>query len=546
MADHLVRRNTNRSVLNDGYENLEEGIMVAKSVIVVGAGSAGAVVARRLVDAGVQVTLFEAGGEDINPAIHDLSRLGELWHSSDDWDYFTAPMAGTANKSMHLPRGKVLGGSHALNATIWVRCAPADFDGWAKDCGEQWAWRNVLPIYKSIEDFSGGESELHGVGGPVPVDNDYELDAIHQSIIDAAIQSGIPFNPDYNGESLEGVSKEQVNIVDGQRVNTWKCYLKPVRDQLGIFTGAEVHSIIIESGTVVGVRYRQDGEMKELRADEVVLSAGALGSPQILLRSGIGPAKELEAVGVAPVLDVAQVGKNLHDHLLAPVIAKTTTREIPAPRTGVSVSQSHLFAKSRPELDLPDTQPINFAVPMYSPGMEPINGTAFTLQSGIVTPKSRGALTLTGPGLDDAVNIDLNALDDRADIDSFLFSIKQCREIIKQDALARDWGAVEVYPGPEMQTDEQLEDYIRNNVVTYHHQVGTCRMGSDAQAVVDPRLKLNGLQGLRVIDASVMPKITTGNTNAPAILIGELGANFLIEDLLGAGEANGNLVGAEA
>ena len=501
------------------------------SVIVVGAGSAGAVVARRLIDAGAEVTVFEAGGEDTNPAIHDLSRMGELWHSADDWDYYTAPMEGAGGQRVHLPRGKVLGGSHALNATIWVRCAQQDFDDWAKTCGPAWAWDNVLPIYKGIEDFCGGASDVHGVGGPVPVDNDYELDEIHASIIKAAEQSGIPFNPDYNSGVLDGVSKEQVNIVDGQRVNTWKAYLKPVRDQATIITGAEVHSVIVEGGTATGVKYRKDGKMHQLAADHVVLSAGALGSPQILLRSGIGAVEELEQVGVAPVHSLPAVGKNLHDHLLAPVISKTTTREIPAPRQGVSVSQSHLFAKSREDLDRPDTQPIFFAVPMYSPGMEPIDGTAFTLHSGIVTPYSRGELRLSGPELDDPVNIDLNALSDQRDMDAFLFSIKQCRQMVQQEALADAWGAQEIYPGPEVQDDEQLEQYIRNNVVTYHHQVGTCAMGIDEQAVVDPELRVHGLRGLRVIDASIMPKVTTGNTNAPSVLIGEQGAKFMLKEL---------------
>ncbi|MCO1337404.1 oxidoreductase [Kocuria polaris] len=504
--------------------------MSRTTAIIVGAGSAGSVVARRLVDTGVDVTLFEAGGEDSNPAIHDVGRLGELWHSPDDWDYYTVPMAGTASKPMHLPRGKVLGGSHALNATIWVRCAPEDFDGWAEACGEEWAWKNVLPVYRAMEDFSGGASDLHGAGGPIPVDNDYPLEEIHQSILDAAVESGVPFNPDYNGETLDGVSKEQVNIRGGERVNTWKAYLKPVRDQLRIVTGAEVHSLIVEGGAVVGVRYRADGAMGEARADRVVLAAGALGSPQILLRSGIGPAGELAEAGVDVVLDSPQVGKNLHDHLLAPVIG-ATARDIPLPPAGTSVSQTHLFAKSTPDRVVPDTQPIFFSVPMYSPGMEPVDGPAFTLHSGIVSPKSRGEIRLTGPGLDDAASIDLGALSVQEDIDAFLFSLRQCREIMAQPALADGWGAVEAYPGPDVQTDEELVDYIRNNVVTYHHQVGTCRMGTDADAVVDPRLNLIGLKGLSVIDASIMPKITTGNTNAPSILIGEKGAAFLLEDL---------------
>jgi len=483
------------------------------------------------VDAGVDVTLLEAGGEDTNSAIHDLARMGELWHSTDDWDYYTVEMAGTAGRRMHLPRGKVLGGSHALNATIWVRCAPSDYDGWAETCGPEWSWEQVLPVYKAIEDYSGGDSELRGVGGPLPVDGGYALDPIHQSIVDAAVEAGVPFNPDYNGESLDGVSQEQINVRAGERVNTWKAYLKPVRDQLRIVTGAHVEKVLIEKGRAVGLRFRLDGEMRELRADEIVLSAGALDSPQILLRSGIGPAVELEAVGVDVMLNAPGVGKNLHDHLLAPVISVTTTREIPAPRAGVSVTQTHMFAKSRPDLEVPDTQPIFFAVPMYSEGMEPVEGTAFTLYSGIVTPKSRGELTISGPTLDDAARIDLGALTHPDDMAAFLFSIRQCREIAAQPALAEGWGAVEAYPGSHVQTDEELEDYIRRTVVTYHHQVGTCRMGTDAEAVVDPRLRVRGIESLRVIDASVMPTITTGNTNAPAILIGEKGASFLLEDL---------------
>lgn len=499
------------------------------SMIVVGGGSAGAVVARRLVDAGVSVTLLEAGGEDTNPAIHDPMRMGELWHSPDDWDYYTVPQEHAAGRRLHLPRGKVLGGSHALNAMIWVRCAPADFDHWAALGNEGWSWADVLPVYKAIEDFSGGASDLHGVGGPLPVTDDYALAPIQRSIVAAAVEEGLEHNPDYNGDHLDGVSQQQVTMKDHRRVNTWMAYLKPVRDRVDIRTGCHVHSVIVENGRAVGVRYREAGEELEVRADGVVLAAGALDSPAILLRSGIGPTSELEELGIDVVRDAPGVGKNLHDHLLSPVIFTTRAKKVGPPASGVSVTQTHLFWRSQPGLDVPDTQPINFSVPMFGEDLDPVVDDGFSLMAGIVTPKSRGAVTLSGPRLDDPLQIDPQALADPDDVRALAASVRQCRSIGRRPALSEEWGAVEVYPGPDV-ADDEVEDYVRRTAVTYHHQVGTCRMGVDAEAVVDPRLRVVGVDGLRVIDASIMPRITTGNTNAPAVLIGELGARFLLED----------------
>ncbi|WP_223694982.1 GMC family oxidoreductase [Leifsonia poae] len=504
---------------------------IPRTVIVIGAGSAGSVIARRLADAGDEVTVLEAGDEDTNPAIHDPSRMGELWHSPDDWDYFTVQQPHADDRRLHLPRGKVLGGSHSLNAMIWVRCAPADYDHWASLGNDGWSWRDVLPVFRDIERFSGGASELRGADGLLDVTDDYELDPIQSSIVAAAVQEGLELNRDYNGDHLDGVSQQQITVRDGRRLTTYLAYLKPVRDRVDVRTGCWVHRLLVERDEngprVVGVEFEQNGELQALHADEVVLCAGALDSPRILLRSGIGPADELTELGIEPVADLPGVGRNLHDHLLSPVIF-TTEREIGGPHEGVSVTQAHLFWKSDPSLDRPDTQPILFSVPMYQEGMSgPADG--FSLMAGLVTPKARGRVRLSGAGAHDPLLIDLDALGHDDDVASLVASVRQCRRIGAQPALAA-WGATELYPGPAVGDGDDLVDYVRSTAITYHHQVGTCAMGVDALAVVDPRLRVHGVAGIRVADASIMPRVTTGNTNAPSVLIGERAARFLLAD----------------
>lgn len=354
------------------------------------------------------------------------------------------------------------------------------------------------------------------------------MNPIQDAIVDAAQQWGLPKNEDYNSGELDGISKMQLTVRENKRLSTWGAYLKPVKDheKLTILTEARVHKLLLEGATVTGVLVEVAGEMTELNADEVILAGGAFGSPEILLRSGIGPAEELSEAGVDVVVDLPGVGKNLHDHLLSPVIF-STEKEVPASTVGAA--ETHWFWKSHPDLAVPDTQPINFALPMYFTEDLTGPGNGFSLVAGIVRPVSRGEITLSGPSINDPISVDLGALVDQSDVDSLVASVRQCREVGRQEAL-KEWGAQEIHPGPDVDdTDEALEDYVRRTAVTYHHQVGTCKMGIDDMAVVDPRtLKVYGLDGVRVADASIMPLVTTGNTNAPSVMIGEKAAAMIL------------------
>lgn len=500
--------------------------------LVVGAGSAGSVVTRRLIDAGHRVTLVEAGTFDTNPNIKHLNTLGLLWHSEQDWDYYTVPQEGANSRSLHIPRGKVTGGSHALNACIWVRGASADYDSWEYNGCPGWGWDDILPYFKKIENYDGSASELRGTGGLLDVSATYPRQDLQEAMVAATVEAGHPLNEDYNSGDPTGVSRMQLNLRDGHRFSSFMAYVKPIieHENLEIITDVRVASLIIEDGEVLGIKVlTTSGESQEIRADKTVLCSGALGSPEILLRSGVGPRDELEEIGIKVQVDSPRVGKNLHDHFLSPVIF-TSTRELEDPKS--APAQTHFFAKSREDLAVPDTQPLFFSYPMYSqgyPGEMTGPEQGFTLMAGVVRPVSRGSLTLTGASLDDPVALDPAALKDQADTDALVESVKQCREIGRQKSLAEDWGAQEIWPGPEV-TDEELEEYVRNSVVTYHHQVGTCAMGSSDQDVVDPRtLEVRGLRGIHIMDASIMPTVPTGNTNAPSIMIAEKGADILLD-----------------
>jgi choline dehydrogenase len=288
--------------------------------------------------------------------------------------------------------------------------------------------------------------------------------------------------------------------------------------------------LLFKRDRCVGLEYERDGRPQAAYAEsEVVVAGGTIGSPGLLLSSGIGPAEELRALGIDVVADLPGVGRNLHDHLLSPIIYRS--KEIPPATYGVPYMQTHLFAKSKPDLLVPDLQPLHFAIPMYEPWMEPLSPTGFTLMAGMVRPQSRGTIKLAGPDPSDGLLIDPHALEAQEDVDMILAAIDIVRSIGEAGPLADGWDALEIYPGPDVRSVEELSQYVRRTAITYHHQVGTCKMGVDREAVVDPRLKVHGVEGLRVADASVMPAVTTGNTHAPTVMIGERAAGWVADAL---------------
>ena len=500
-------------------------------VVVVGSGSAGSVIARRLVDAGVSVCLLEAGGVDDNPAIHDPRRVMELQTSPDDWDYVTVPQPGCAGRELHIPRGKVLGGSSAINGMIYIRGHRLDYDHWAYLGNAGWSYEDVLPVFKRSEDFDGGESTYHGAGGELRVQASYEPHPFLAAVVAGAQEAGVPFNPDHNGAELDGVGFAQLMIKDGKRQSQAVAFLRPVADaaNLTVQTGAYARRLLVEGGRCVGVEVGRDGQVEQVRAEhEVVVCAGTLESPKLLLLSGIGPAEQLRGHGIGVLVDLPGVGENLHDHGLVPLVY-SSARPMPPAVPGLQPLHAHLFARSRPGLAVPDIQPLFFHVPLYFPGMSgPSDG--FTLFSGMIRPASRGSVRLASSDPDVRPLVDPAFLACEADVDALVSGLELCREIAGTSALG-EWAGEELYPGPDVRSRERVRAYVRETLTTYQHVVGTCRMGVDGLAVVDPELRVYGVDGLRVADASVMPVVTSGNTHAASTMIGERAADLVRESM---------------
>ena len=500
--------------------------------IVIGAGSAGSAIARRLVDAGHSVHVIEAGSVDSDPNIHSPQGWPGLLMSPNDWAVMTTPQEHLGGRVLYWPRGKTLGGSSSLNGMIYMRGDRRDYDGWAAQGASGWSWEDVLPYFRRSEDHVDGADEFHGAGGPlhverIPADKRHPLAA---AFVEASVASGIPRTEDFNRETLDGAGFNHTTTKDGKRASAWQSFVAPIlgHEALAVTANALVDRIVVEEGRAIGVEYEVDGVRHLAKARrEVVLSGGAIGSPAVLLRSGIGPRGDLEQLGIEVVADIPGVGENLHDHLLVSVLYDAVDAVAP-PQWNLLESQLYARSSVVAAGDAPDLQPLFIHVPYPTDGgAAPAQG--YTIAAGIVRPHSRGSVRLAAAEVSVAPLVDPNVFADERDLEAMVDAIELVRAIGGRDEFA-PFRASEFAPGESVTTRDELRDFARRTVGTYHHQVGTCRMGVDDLAVVDPQLRVRGIAGLRVADASVMPFVPSANTNAPSIMIGERAADLLLAE----------------
>ncbi|MEM5402881.1 choline dehydrogenase [Paraburkholderia unamae] len=525
--------------------------------LIVGAGSAGCVLAHRLsADARNAVLLLEAGGEDNNPWIHVPVGYFKTMHDPAlDWCYRTEPDEGVAGRQIDWPRGKVLGGSSSLNGLLYVRGQREDYDRWAALGNRGWSYADVLPYFRKSEDQERGANVWHGVGGPLKVSDLRLRRPIADHFIAAAQEIGIPLNEDYNGAVQEGVGYFQQTAYNGFRWSTAKGFLKPARKRSNLIveTRAQASRILFEGRRAVGVEYLQDGVKKTARARvEVILASGAIGSPQILQHSGVGPAHVLRNAGVAVLHDLPGVGQNLQDHLQVRLVFRTRERtlndEVNHPlrkawiglqyalwRTGpltLAASQVAIFTRSNPAVERPDIQFHMQPLSADKPGQGAHPFSAFTASVCQLRPHSRGSVEIRSADPLQYPAIRANYLSDPRDHPVVIGGIRVARRIAAAPSLAPHIVS-EFVPGERYQSDAELLDAARQFSQSIYHPAGTCRMGRDATAVVDDRLRVHGLAALRVVDASIMPELVSGNTNAPVIMIAEKAADMILEDHAG-------------
>lgn len=499
--------------------------------IIVGAGASGAVLANRLsADANNRVLLLEAGEIDAHPDVQDPGGFVRLWGSPLDWAIPTTEQPGLLNRSITINQGKVLGGSTAINAMMYVRGNPGNFDEWNALGADGWSFQDVLPYFKKSEDFEEGESEYHGAGGPLRIRVCPDDDMRSEPFMNAATELGFdgPYW-DYNGARQEnGAGLLQFHIAaDGKRASSAAAFLHPVGDRSNLIVRAQaqVTHVIVEDGKAKAVSYlAADGATVTVQAEkEIVISAGAFLSPAILLRSGIGPADELRALGIAPRADLPGVGRNLQDHLQLPVIYRS---KVDHPRTTL-LTGNVLFTKTREGMSAatPDLQ-LNFtpAIPKpLAPVLPDLGGPVAIFLPILVRPFSVGTVTLKSADPLAYPNVDPHYLECEADIRVLRQAVKLCRDLANTSAFSSINGG-ELAPGDE------VDGYIRSQASTLWHPAGTCKIGHDKMAVVDPRLRVYGVEKLRVADASVMPTVTSGNTVAACFMIGEKAADMILSD----------------
>ncbi|OBI79993.1 GMC family oxidoreductase [Mycobacterium sp. 1245805.9] len=499
--------------------------------VVVGAGSTGSVVARRLLEAGRSVHVIEAGLADIDPAIHSLQGWPTLFGGPQDWGVFTTPQQHANNRRLFWPRGKVLGGSSSLNGMIYIRGHASDYERWAQATGDpSWGWDRVLPLFKRSEAHELGGDEYHGASGPLPVTPISDPHPLSEAFIEAALDLGHKWIDDFNAEEMVGVGYNHITAFRGRRMSAWKSFVAPMQahPRLTVTTGALVHRVLLEKGRAVGVTYSQEAQplRRAYALAEVILSAGVLGSPKLLLLSGIGPSAHLQSVGIPTMVDLPAVGENLHDHLL---VSNIYEAKEPLTVGTNNLLEAQLYARSTGwHGAAPNLQPLFIHIP-YAAGGGPAPEHGYTIAAGLVAPKARGTLRLASADPSDPPLADPNVLADNTDLEAMVDAVEICRDI-GASATFMPWRKAEVAPGPAATTRNALRAFVRQAVGTYHHQVGTCKMGAadDPDAVVGPDLRVRGVDRLRVADASIMPTITTGNTNAPSIMIGEHAADLLL------------------